>query len=319
MLLIGTYEGLYRAPIDQINDATRVFDSEHVHRVRQFDDEVFAATSAGLFRSTDSGQTWTNLGVPRTEVYSVLWNPNDERLYAGTHPTHLYVSTDDGESWRELEGFRELPSREEWSTPRHRNEAHIRSLCTHPDSPHRIIAGIEVGGIHVSDDDGVMWTERRVTGFDAPHTHDIHHVLVQDSDTYVASTGSGLYRTRDAGRSWTRLDADLDHTYFREAFAADGRLYAAAARSVPSTWGGEHGPDAALFESTDGGDAFETVSYPNEPEDFVFAWTALDTDDGDVLAGTRNGTILQRSGDEWTTIGSVPASISALAVVSATL
>lgn len=128
----------------------------------------------------------------------------------------------------------------------------------------------------------------------------------------------GLYRTRDAGRSWTRLDAELDHTYFREASAADGRLYAAA-RSVPSTWSGERGPDAALFESTDGGDTFEPVSYPEEREDFVFAWTALTDYDGDVLAGTRDGTILRRSDGEWKTIWSVPASFSAFSVVLALL
>ncbi|WP_114578813.1 glycosyl hydrolase [Saliphagus sp. LR7] len=310
MLLIGTSEGVYRAPVDEIDDATRVLDTERVMRVRRFGKRIFAATQSGLFRSTDSGTTWTDLDVPRDEVYSVCQSPDGERLYAGTHPAHLYVSSDDSESWRELTGLQELPSREEWRLPRHRHEAHVRALDIHPDAPERIIAGIEVGGVHVSDDGGDTWSERR----DGLHD-DVHHILVRDSEEYIASCGGGLYRTHDAGRSWTRLDTDVDHTYFREAFAANGRLYAAAARSSPPSWGGEHGADAALFESTDGGDTLESVPYPGKPDDFILAWSALDEDD-DVLAGTRGGNILRRTGGEWTRIGSVPASIRTLSVTS---
>ena len=309
MLLIGTNEGVYRAPIDVIDDVTHVLDIKRVMRVRRFGDAVFAATRSGLFRSADGGATWTDLGVPREEVYSVLRSPDGERLYAGTHPAHLYVSTDEGDSWHKLEGLQELPSREEWRLPRHRNEAHVRSLGTHPDVPERVVAGIEVGGVRVSDDTGETWTERR----DGLHD-DVHHVLVRGSEEYVASCGGGLYRTRDAGRSWTRLDTDVDHTYFREAFAAGGRLYAAAARSAPPSWGGEHGPDAALFESTDGGDTLESVSYPGEPEEFVLAWTALEDGDGDVLAGTRGGHVLRRADGEWRRVGSVPADIPSLSM-----
>lgn len=102
--------------------------------------------------------------MPREEVFSVVVNPDGDRLYAGTHPAHLYVSTDDGETWTELEGLQDLPSREEWHTPRHRNETHIRSLGVHPDAPERVIAGVEVGGVHVSEDDGETWTERSECG-----------------------------------------------------------------------------------------------------------------------------------------------------------
>lgn len=311
VLLIGTSEGVYRASTDG-DDATRVLDSESVLRVRRFDDTIFAATRSGLFRSIDGGETWDDLGVPRREVYSVLRSPDGERLYAGTHPAHLYVSTDNGDSWRELEGLQDLPSRESWRLPRHRNEAHVRSLGAHSDAPERVVAGIEVGGVHVSEDSGETWTERRATSFDASNVHDIHHVLVQDSETYIASCGGGLYRTRDAGQSWTRLDTDLDHTYFREAFAVGGRLYAAAARDPPPTWGGELGRDAALFESTNEGDTFEAMPYPGGPQEFILAWAAHT--DG-VLAGTDGGRVLQRTADEWEMIRNVPTTIRSLSVV----
>jgi photosystem II stability/assembly factor-like uncharacterized protein len=231
-ILIGTRDGVYRTSTASLEDADQVFDSGDTPRVRTFPavNGVLAASKSGLYRSLDEGQTWENLGVPQEEVYSVVASSDGERLYAGTHPAHLYVSINYGETWDELEGFQNLPSRDEWHTPRHRNEAHVRSLGIHPETPDRVIAGVEVGGVHVSEDQGETWTERR----DGVHD-DVHHVLILGPDEYVASTGDGLYRTRDTGQSWTRLDTELDHRYFREAFALDGRLYAAAARSSPGT------------------------------------------------------------------------------------
>lgn len=306
MLLIGTTNGVYRAPIDEIGDATLVLDSERVLRVRTFGDAAYAATSSGLFRSVDGGETWRNFGVPQDEVFSVLKSPDGERLYAGTHPAHLYVSTDEGGSWSERESLLELPSYDSWRTPRHRDEGRVHSLGAHPDAPNRVVAGIEVGGVLVSDDNGETWTERS----DGIH-NDVHHVLVLDAEKYIASTGVGLYRTRDAGRSWTRLDEDPGRSYFVESFAANGRLYTAGA--VPSpTWDDERGPDARLYESTDGGDTFEVVSYPEGPGEYIFAWTALNRDD--MLAATYDGHVLRREAGQWTTLGRVPEKIHSISV-----
>lgn len=305
-LLIGTRDGVVRSPDDDLDDATTTLDAGDTLRVRVFDGVAFAATRSGLYRSTD-GDSWTELGVPREEVFSVVASPDGERLYAGTHPAHLYVSTDSGDEWHELDGFQALPSRDEWHTPRHRNEAHLRSLGVHPNAPGRLVAGVEVGGVHVSEDRGESWTERR----DDIHD-DVHHVLVVGPDHYVAACGDGCYRTHDAGRSWTRLDTAVDQRYFRETIAADGRLYAAAASGAPPSWEGSRGADAALFESIDGGDSFGNVPYPGAPTEVVLAWTVHD---GRVLAGTNEGRLLARNVDGWATLGTVPTRIRSLATL----
>jgi photosystem II stability/assembly factor-like uncharacterized protein len=309
MLLAGTYDGVYRVDAPRFESVEQVLDSGRVMRVRRFEAwrGVFATTESGLYRSTDDGDSWTDLGVPREEVYSVLGDPAGERLYAGTHPAHLYVSEDEGETWQELSGFQDLPSRDSWHTPRHRDEAHVRSLGAHSDASDRVVAGVEVGGVHVSDDRGETWTERRAGVHD-----DVHHVLVCGPDHYVASCGGGLYRTRDAGEMWMRLDSDVDQTYFREAFAHDGTLYAAAARSSPGTWQGDRGADAALLKSENDGDTFDSVAYPGQPEGVVLSWAA---EDGRVMAGTNDGSVIFRSSGEWVEAGELPAGVPALCSV----
>jgi len=98
------------------------------------------------------------------------------------------------------------------------------------ESPNRIIAGVEVSGVHVSEDGGDTWTERRdgVSG-------DIHELHVLGPDEFVAATGFGLYHTTDTDSSWTRLDEGYDQRYFRTAFAADGVVYAGGALANSST------------------------------------------------------------------------------------
>ena len=315
-LLIGTHDGVFQSRSNAFDDTEKVLDAGSTLRIRTFEhhEGVFAATKTGLYRSADDGATWENLGVPRTEVFSVAGSPDGTRLYAGTHPAHIYVSADHGKTWDELEGFQELPSRDQWHTPRHRNEAHVRSLGVHSDAPERVITGVEVGGIHVSDDNGETWTERR-DGLPANRMnlqYDVHHILVLGADEWVVSCGGGLYRTRDAGRSWTRLDTDLDQTYFQEVFAYQDRLYAGAETLPPGPRHPERGADAALFESQDGGDTFEAVSYSGAPNEVVVAWTVAD---GRVLAGTTGGRVIAREDDGWVMLGRIPAGIRSLTVI----
>ena len=92
-VLIGTRDGVYRTATVPVEEAEQVLNSGDTPRVRTFPeiDGVFAATKTGLHRSMDEGQTWEDLGVPQEEVYSIVASPDGERLYAGTHPAHLYV------------------------------------------------------------------------------------------------------------------------------------------------------------------------------------------------------------------------------------
>jgi len=335
-VLIGTDSGLFRAEELPFGDggAERVLDCGRVTGVRAFacTRGVYAASTSGLYRSTDDGERWADLGVPTGgAVWSVLATA-DGALYAGTDEPRLYRSLDGGGTWSELAGFRSLPTRGFWESPVDPQRARLRSLESPPGRPDRLIAGIESGGIHVSDDGGETWTDHR-----AAITDDVHRVVALDADVYLAATGyldlnlehlghghalgsGGVHRTTDAGESWTRLDAGNEYGYVRGVLAHDGVLYFCGAIGPPPDWR-ESGIDAALFESPNLGRTFERVSYPGESRELIEAWAV---EDGRVIAGSglydaddsspdAGGRILLRDdGGGYGTAGRLPGNVSDL-------
>ncbi|WP_436348598.1 WD40/YVTN/BNR-like repeat-containing protein [Natronorubrum sp. FCH18a] len=341
-VLIGTDDGLYRPeaiPFEP-DDPPRVLDCGVVTAVRTFDhaDDVFVASSTGAYRSTDRGETWEDMGVPlgdrywhagESEVWSILATA-DGALYAGTNDPYIYRSVDDGETWSELKGFRDLPSRGHWESPIDPHYARLRALEAVPGRPERLIAGVEAGGIHLSNDAGQTWIDRRETIID-----DIHQILPISEDVWLASTGyldhdlenlglghavgdGGLYRTTDAGDSWTRIDTGNDFSYIRCAFVHDGTLFFCGGEEAPPAWvDDEH--EAALFESTNFGRDFERVPYPGEPHEVIETWCVHD---GGVLCGSGlfdvpdqrddvEGRIMRRDDDgDYHTVGRLAANVS---------
>lgn len=194
---------------------------------------MFAATASGLYRSSNSGESWTKLSIPTDEAWCVAATKN--ALYAGTAPAHLYRSDDGGASWKEVSSLRRQLTQQQWTAPV--GDPRLRTLGTYRDAPGLIIVGIKAGGLHVSQDNGETWFT--CTGL----PDDIHHVFVRRPEEFIASTGylsmdgtetAELHRTQDAGRTWIRIDPD-ENAYFRSATEYDGRLYASAARGSPPT------------------------------------------------------------------------------------
>lgn len=328
-LLIGTDLGVFRAGDVPFDGVDRVLDAE-THRVRGFEhaEGVFAATEAGLYRSLDGGETWTGLDATDRPVWSVLATPRGD-LFCGTHDAHLHRSRDGGGTWEEVESFLALESRDVWASPVDDSHGRLRTLCSPPGAPDRVLAGVESGGVHVSEDAGETWEDRRRKPIE-----DVHRLLALGAGDLLVATGKlalevdvhggapgGIYRTRDAGVSWTRLDEDSEHTYVRDLLVHDGVLYAGGSHTEPPTWRETGNQEAALFESTDMGGTFRQVSYPGEPRELVNAWTVyggrpLGGTGGFIrdpsLRGNRSRVIGLEGDGGWRTLGTVPGNIASL-------
>lgn len=328
-LLIGTRDGVFRAETVPFEDAKCVLDCGRTNELQTFDgfDGVFATTAEGLFRSLDAGSTWENLDVPTTDTWGVFGNAGG-RLYAGTHPAHLYRSTDSGSSWTELESLRDQTTVDLWRSA-YGPEAQVRTIITHPESPRRLFAGVEVGGLYRSDNGGEAWSKCEIRDQTGVVQDDIHRVLALSADEYVVACGrlsihdpnhaaaeGGLYFTADAGGTWSRLDRDLDPSYYRSAIHHRDTLYACGATTVPPEWSGFLNADATMFASRDLGETFEAQPYPGAPDEIVLGFAPKNDR---VLAGTavgKRGRVIYRDpSEDWQTGGFVSPDVLSVCVI----
>ena len=77
----------------------------------------------------------------------------------------------------------------------------VLALATHPDRRGRVVAGLETGGIAVSDDGGRNW-KTRSSGLPDQAVIAIALAAALPDTIYAAIRGDGLWRSEDAGRSW---------------------------------------------------------------------------------------------------------------------
>jgi len=190
------------------------------------------AEGAGVFESRDGGATWRLLSTLEGQPGREDWNdrakqppghlglsaihPHPEepsRFWAIVQGYGLFETTDDGQSWTP----RNRGLRAEW--PREHEEI---GFCVHKlaiASDLQRMFQQNHCGMHRSDDGGHSWTE--ITeglpadfGFAAavhPHDRDTFYVIPLDPGhaRCMPDGKAAVWRTRDAGSSWQRLDQGL--------------------------------------------------------------------------------------------------------------
>jgi len=204
---------------------------------------------SGMFVTYDGGKEWirANPNVPCLTLSSML--ALSDKLLVGTMPAALYARSGAGE-WAEIKGIRQgavggtFPPNPDFA-PR------TRVLARERNGGARLYAGIEVGGILVSDDDGQNWQSAN-DGITDP---DIHQILPSRATPglVVAACGEGVSRSTDRGNHWEKVTPAGNRTY-GNALAEDehGNIFLGITQDRPRTWIRAGRANSATFRSNDG-------------------------------------------------------------------
>ena len=213
-LILATEQGVvvFERKGDEWNELSRGLTDQHVTSVTARDVLIVAGTTKGIFRSEDEGQTWQKAseGLTVQHIRWVAFHPNQFHLvFAGTEPANIFISHDNGSSWRECPEVAQLRDRFRWSLPYSPEAGCVRGFAFHGS---RLYAAVEVGGVLVSDDNGETWRLAEGSdgkpGFASPPEPfvypDVHSIEVHPSsqELVYAPTGGGFYRSNDGGKTW---------------------------------------------------------------------------------------------------------------------
>ena len=215
----------------------------------------------GIYKSTDDGKTWKNMGLKNSEHISeiivhpdnsdVVWVAVQGPLWSKGGERGLYKTTDGGANWKQV------LDNNEWTG--------VTDIMVDPRNPqiiyaatwdrHRTVAALMGGGpgsgIHRSDDGGNTW--RKLTnGLPSSNMGKIGITISpQHPDVVYAAieldrTKGGVYRSANRGESWTKMSNTVSGGtgphYYQELYASPhefDRLYLMNVRVLTSGDGGK--------------------------------------------------------------------------------
>ncbi len=199
-ILAGTDDGIFtRTP--EATAWTRLstrINAREVHpRVTELlaigPNRILAATSNGVIRSPDGGQTWIQPTLGKAgEVFGLAVSPADPELVVATTPVGCFRSTDGGDHWKQV------------STGLLGVKPHALAFLPSDD---RVIFATTSGGLFRSADQAGTW--RRLSG-GIPHS-DLTGIAVHpDGRTIYACnfTWGGIFRSANGGLTWNRMPTD---------------------------------------------------------------------------------------------------------------
>jgi photosystem II stability/assembly factor-like uncharacterized protein len=230
----------------------------------------------GIYKSTDAGETWTNVGLRDSErVSKIVVDPRDSdtvyacvpgKLWSDSADRGLYKTTDGGKSWQLVLKGANLSTG-------------CASVALQPGSPDVLLASLW-------DFRRKGWTFR--SGGEGPK----------------AASGSGLYRSSDGGKTWSELSVAANKGLPAKPY---GRIALAYAPSDAQTvYAFIESTDSALFTSHDGGATWDKGDKSQWMvwRPFYFANLIVDPKNAKRVFKTDGALILSEDGGKsFTTVG----------------
>jgi len=264
----------------------------------------------GVYRSSDAGRTWTNVGLRDTrQIGAVAVDPgNPDVAYVaalghayGANPERgVFRTRDGGKSWEKVLFKDDRTGAIDVVLDPANPSTLYASMWEVVRTPYSLSSGGPGSGLFKSVDGGSTWKRLEGNGLPKGMLGRIG-VTVSGGDSarvyaLIEAEEGGLYRSDDAGGSWTRVNEDGRFRqrawYFTHVFAD------------PENPDVVYVLNTGLFRSTDGGKSFSLLPAPHG--DHHGLW--IDPKDPDRIINGNDGgaTISFDGGKTWTTQDNQP-------------
>jgi photosystem II stability/assembly factor-like uncharacterized protein len=299
-LFAGAYDGgMFRSTDngDTWSAADSGLSSPWIYAIAANATNVFVSSSGSVYRSIDSGASWSVTNNPPLTGAGVLIL-SGSNLYSGS--LGISVSTDYGSSWTDI-------------SPRNLVSSSVFSLAVSGDT---LYAGTNGSGVFRSTDNGQSWAmvNTGITGV-------VTRAFAVTDSALFAGTDGGVYCSTDRGASWIAVDSGLSGAGGVLSLAASGgNLFAGCGRGIylstdnGTSWNKKRNNTAfSLFVR--GTDIFAGTNGIIHSTDNGTTWTAADSglntnvvssivaSGTNLFAGTYNGVFRSSdNGASWAAV-----------------
>ena len=249
---------------------------------------VYAGTTEGLWKTTDSGATWKRMTNPNVVINDVLVDPRrPSRVLLATDRSGVLASDDGGSTFTATNrGFT------------HRQAA---ALLVDRNDSSVIYAGLlsdkEFGGVFVSRDAGQSWKQMS-DGLDG---RDVFVLRQANDNSVLAGTDHGIFQLKPGASAWIahtaapigKLGAPPNRQPVRASVAAELSTRITALEATGRQWFAATAN--GLFASSDSGESWRKETLPGvaAPASISVAGKMI------AIAGRNTITVSVNGGESW--------------------
>jgi len=257
----------------------------------------------GVYKSTDAGKTWTQVGLDNTsQIGRIRINSKNPDIvyvaaegtpWAKTADRGIYRSMDGGKTWKLILHVDDESGANDLSMDMTNPRILYAAFWDHQRKPWKMVSGGSGSGIWKTTDGGDHWT-KLTDGL--PKEMGKIGVAVSPANpervwAIVEAKKGGLYRSDDAGKRWKLINSHrviwARSWYYMDVFAD------------PQNQDIVYVANAPLLKSIDGGKNFKTVKTPHGDNHFL--WINPRNPDYMINSNDGGGNISLNGGKSWST------------------
>ena len=314
---------VWKPVFDSVGVSTGVFSIGAIAVAPSDSKIIYAGTGErhpgrGVFRSNDSGATWSYAGLDNARYiqalivdprnpdhvvagvnsvgYSIIWRPLPKTAF--TNDRGIYETTDGGRNWRKVLSQESTVGVVDLCADPN-NPRTLYSVLYHPASGKGKAAIAGTSDIYRSTDGGSSWKPLASQGLPEKARGRIGISVAKGSKgkRLYAVLEQGFFRSDDGGGHWTQSSKDprvVASNYFSRVFAD------------PTNADIVYVAQTSLYRSTDGGRTFDAYVGAPSGDDFHVLW--IDPHDGNrMLLGVDQGAITTVDGGKtWSSWNNQP-------------